>query len=76
MKYHKYDSKTGMYLETVEAEKQPKNSVGGDLPDQTEYYTIAYLNGEWVSVVRPKYEIRDDVFVDLEKEKQELELEK
>ena len=64
MKYHKYDPVTFLYVETVEAEEQPVNSVGGDLPEITEFYTIAYINGDWTSVVSQKYEIIDNQFVE------------
>ena len=63
MKYHKYDHVSFLYIETVESENQPENSVSGYLPEITEYYSIAYMNGEWVSVVNPKYEIINDQFV-------------
>lgn len=63
MKYHIYDKNTGIYKETIESEVKPENSVEGYLPEETEYYTIAYINGEWVSVVRSEYEIINDEFV-------------
>lgn len=63
MKYHIYDSKTGIYIETVEQDNQSQNSVEGYLPEQTEFYTVAYIDGEWFSVIRPEYEIIDDQFV-------------
>lgn len=64
MKYHKYDSETYLYLETVETEIQPEFSVDGFLPEITEYYTIAFINNEWVSVINPKYEIINNQFVE------------
>ena len=63
MKFHKYDSVNFLYIETLESEYQPENSVTGYLPEITEYYSIAYMDGEWVSVVNPKYEIINDQFV-------------
>lgn len=62
--YHIYDSTTFLYKETVTADVAPENSVEGFLPEQTEYYSIAYIDGSWVSVVNPKYEIVDNQFVE------------
>jgi hypothetical protein len=64
MKYHKYDSQTFLYIETVESDVQPEFSVGGEIPEITEYYYIAFINNEWVSVVSPNYEIIDNQFVE------------
>lgn len=63
MKYHKYDPLTLLYTETVDSDKRPENSVGGILPDQTEYYTLSYQVKEWVSVIRPEYEVIDNKIV-------------
>jgi hypothetical protein len=60
MKYHKYNPKTLLYIESIEAEEQPENSVAGDLPDETEHYTLARVGEAWVSVLRPEYEIVDN----------------
>ena len=59
MKYHKYDPETLLYVESIETEEQPENSVVGDLPDETEHYTLARIGDTWVSVLRPEYEIVD-----------------
>lgn len=56
MKYHKYDPDTLLYVESVEAKSRPEHSVAGDLPDQTQRYTLAYIDGVWVSVLRPEFE--------------------
>jgi hypothetical protein len=64
MQYHKYDAQTFLYVETVEAEEQPENSVSGVLPDQTEYYTLAFIDGVWVSVLRPNFQIIDSQIVE------------
>jgi len=63
MKYHKFDPQTFMYIETVESDIQPEFSVGGEIPEITEYYTIAFVNNVWVSVVSPNYEIINNEFV-------------
>ena len=60
MLYHKYDPETLLYVESVETEEQPENSVAGNLPDQTDHYTIAYIEESWVSVLRPELEIVDN----------------
>lgn len=52
MIFHKYDPETLLFIESVESKIQPENSVAGRLPDQTELYTLAYIDGEWVSVFR------------------------
>jgi len=57
MKFHKYDPNTFLFIETVESEEQPQNAVQGELPDQTEHYTLAHIDGEWVSVLRPEFEV-------------------
>ena len=63
MLFHKFDPVTKLYTESVEADEQPENSVGGMLPDQTQFYTLAMEGDKWVSVVRPEYEIVDGVFM-------------
>lgn len=63
MLFHKFDPETKLYTKSVEAEEQPENSVGGMLPDETEFYTLAIEGDKWISVVRPGYEIVDGVFV-------------
>lgn len=71
MKYHKYDADTGIYIETIESGIDgsiPNYSVAGNLPEETEYYTIAYINNEWVSVVRPEYIISENGFEKINKE--------
>lgn len=60
MTYHKYDPQTKIYIESVEADAEPSNSVSGKLPDLTTYYTVAYINNEWVSVLRPECQVVDN----------------
>lgn len=57
MLYHKFDADTKIYLETVEADEQPENSVAGELPDITEHYTVAFMDDQWFSVLKPELEI-------------------
>lgn len=52
MIFHKYDPDTKIYIESVEAEEQPDNSVAGDLPEMTDFYTLAFIENEWVSVLK------------------------
>lgn len=68
MLYHKYDPQTLLYVESVEAKEQPDNSVAGVLPDQTEHYTLAFINGQWASVLRPEIEIVGGCFHKIVKE--------
>lgn len=70
MKFHKFDAETKIYIDTIEAEEQPENSVPGDLPDITEHYTVAFLDGQWVSVLKPEYEILDNK-IELKQQQQE-----
>ena len=60
MLWHKYDSVTKIYIDSVESNEQPENSVGGNLPEVTQHYTVAYIDDEWVSVIRPEYEVIDN----------------
>lgn len=60
MLYHKYDPETLLYVESVEADEQPEHSVAGALPDQTDHYTVAFVDDQWVSVLRPELEIVDN----------------
>jgi len=68
MLYHKYDPTTLLYVESIESEEQPEHSVAGNLPDQTEHYTLAHADGSWVSVLRPEYEIVDNQIRKIAKE--------
>ncbi len=69
MLYHKYDPASKIYTESVEAEEQPENSVSGNLPEITEQYTVALIDNEWVSVLKPELEIVDNK---IQKKQQEL----
>jgi hypothetical protein len=60
MLYHKYDPETLLYVESIEADEQPEHSVAGFLPDQTDHYTVAFVDDQWVSVLRPELEIVDN----------------
>lgn len=68
MIFHKYDPITKIYIESVESEIQPENSVDGALPETTEFYTIAYEDGCWFSLLRPEYEFKDGMIVKKENE--------
>jgi hypothetical protein len=57
MLYHKIDPETGLYIESVESEEKPEGFVEGNLPEATEHYTLAYVNDEWISVLKKEYEI-------------------
>jgi hypothetical protein len=60
MLYHRFDAETKIYLDTIEAEEQPENSVSGSLPDITEHYTVAFIDDQWASVLKPDFEIIDN----------------
>lgn len=60
MLYHRFDAETKIYVESVEAEDKPENSVSGVLPDITEYYTVAFIDEQWVSVLKPELKIIDN----------------
>jgi hypothetical protein len=60
MLYHRFDAETKIYLDTIEAEEQPENSVSGALPDITEHYTVAFIDNQWMSVLKPDFEIIDN----------------
>ena len=63
MKYHKYDPKTFVYIETVESSVHPDNSTDKQLPELTDFYTVAFFENQWVSVIRPEYEVIDNQIV-------------
>jgi|688.fasta_scaffold1165426_2 hypothetical protein len=52
MTFHKYDIDTKLYIESVETEEQPENSVSGILPEMTDLYALAFIENEWVSVLK------------------------
>ena len=66
MIFHKYDPVTFLYLESVEVEGHLEGATSDPLPEQTEYYTLAYLDNQWVSVLRPEYQIVDNKIVLIE----------
>jgi hypothetical protein len=61
MLYHKIDPETKIYIESVEADEQPENSVGGNLPDITEHYTVAFIDNQWASVLKKEFEVVDNM---------------
>ncbi len=71
MLYHKYDSSSKIYIESVEVEEQPEHSISGNLPEITEHYTVAFINNEWISVLKTDLEIVDNKI----QKKQELSIE-
>lgn len=73
MLYHKYNSQTLLYVESIETEEQPEHSVAGALPDQTEHYTLAFTDGQWVSVLRPEFEILNNIIKEKPKSEPEPE---
>ena len=61
MIFHKFDLETNIYTGSEDLEEQPENSTSGSLPETTEFYTIALIEGEIVSVLRPEFTIIDEV---------------
>lgn len=57
MMYHKFDPETKIYTESVESDSQPEHSTIKVLPEITEYYTVAFIENKWVSVLKPEFEI-------------------
>lgn len=60
MLFHKFDPITKIYTESVEAELQPEHSTDKALPEITEHYTVAFIDGEFVSVLKPELQIIDN----------------
>lgn len=54
MVFHKFDPLTKLFIESIEAATQPENAIAGRLPEMTTEYTCALIDGEIVSVLRPK----------------------
>jgi hypothetical protein len=57
MLYHRFDADSKIYIESIESEEQLENSTDRKLPDITEHYTVAFIDGEWLSVLKPELEI-------------------
>lgn len=68
MLFHKFDPATKIYTEGVEAELQPESSTDKALPEITEHYTVAFIDGEWVSVLKPELQIIDNEIVKIEQQ--------
>jgi len=60
MLFHKFDPETKIYTESVESDSQPEHSTIKVLPEITEYYTVAFVENEWVSVLKPEFEVVDN----------------
>lgn len=71
MLFHKFDPATKIYTESVEAELQPEHSTDKDLPEITEHYTVAFIDGEFVSVLKPELQIIDNEIKAVEKTEQQ-----
>jgi hypothetical protein len=60
MLFHKFDPITKIYTESVEADVQPEHSTDKALPEITEHYTVAFIDDEFVSVLKPELQIVDN----------------
>lgn len=71
MLFHKFDPTTKIYTESVETDAQPEHSTNKALPEITEHYTVAFIDGEFVSVLKPELEIIDNEIKLVEKIEQQ-----
>lgn len=60
MLFHKFDPITKIHVESVESDLQPEHSTDKPLPEITEQYTVAFIDEEWVSVLKPNLVIIDN----------------
>lgn len=60
MLFHKFDPISKIHTESIESDLQPDNSTDKTLPEITEQYTVAFIDDEWLSVLRPEFEIVDN----------------
>ncbi len=70
MLFHKFDPVTNIYTESVEADVQPEHSTDKALPEITEHYTVAFIDDEFVSVLKPELQIVDNEIKPIEIELQ------
>lgn len=68
MLFHKFDPIAKIYTESVEADIQPEHSTDKALPEITEQYTVAFIDGEFVSVLKPELQIIDNEIVKIEQQ--------
>jgi hypothetical protein len=66
MKKHRIDPVTKRYISTDDVFDPRGEYIEGPLPEITEKYTVAFIDGEWVSVLHENYEIVNNEIVDSE----------
>lgn len=67
MLFHKFDPISKIHTESIESDSQPEHSTDKHLPEITEHYTVAFIDGEWVSVLKPELEIINNEIKAVEK---------
>lgn len=65
MLIHHYDPITKIYTHSEESESLVDNSTDLSLPELTYYYTVAFIDNKWVSVLKPGFEVQNNIIVDL-----------
>lgn len=63
MLIHHIDPITKIYTHSEELEVEVENSTSLELPKITEHYTVALIDGEWVSVLKPDRQVIDNEIV-------------
>ena len=66
MLFHKFDPISKIHTESVESDLQPEHSTDKHLPEITEQYTVAFIDDEWVSVLKPSLVIIDNQIKEIE----------
>ena len=66
MLIHNYDPITKLYLSSQELETLPESATAQPLPEMTEDYTLAFIDGVWVTVLRPNRQIVNNQIVVVE----------
>lgn len=66
MLFHKFDPISKIHTESIESDSQPENSTDKHLPEITEHYTVAFIDDEWVSVLKPELQIIDNEIKNIE----------
>jgi hypothetical protein len=65
MLIHHVDPITKIYTHSEELEAEVENSTSLQLPEITEHYTVALIDGEFVSVLKPDRQvINNEIIVD------------
>jgi hypothetical protein len=63
MLIHHFDPDTKVYVSSEELESEVEFSTSQTLPEITENYTVAFIDGAWVSVLKSDRQIIDNAIV-------------